>query len=64
MLSGNFLSGRPPQLLITDAYNASYIQARRKLRDEQLLSKFIYLQSSCVCTYVIWLDSGSVLHLK
>jgi len=39
MLAGNFLSGRPPQLLITDAYNASYIQARRKLRDEQLLSK-------------------------
>lgn len=31
----------PPQLLITDAYNASYQQARRKLRDEELLTKII-----------------------
>lgn len=27
-----------PQLFITDAYNAAYTQARRKLRDEELLS--------------------------
>nr|CAB3233517.1 cleavage and polyadenylation specificity factor subunit 2 [Phallusia mammillata] len=39
--SGDSLSSRPPQLLITDAYNAAYIQARRKLRDEQLLTKII-----------------------
>jgi cleavage and polyadenylation specificity factor subunit 2 len=28
-----------PSLLITDAFNASYIQERRRTRDEQLLSK-------------------------
>ncbi len=29
-----------PSLLITDSFNASYVQPRRKQRDEQLLSKF------------------------
>ena len=29
-----------PHLLITDAFNADYVQARRMQRDEQLLSKF------------------------
>ena len=28
-----------PHLLITDAFNADYVQARRMQRDEQLLSK-------------------------
>jgi len=28
-----------PSLYITDAYNANYVQARRRTRDEQLLSK-------------------------
>ena len=29
-----------PSLLITDAFNADYVQPRRRLRDEQLMSKF------------------------
>jgi len=28
-----------PHLLITDAFNADYVQARRMQRDEQLMSK-------------------------
>lgn len=28
-----------PSLLITDAINAQYVQAKRRLRDEQLMSK-------------------------
>lgn len=28
-----------PSLLITDAYNANYVQARRRTRDEQLMSE-------------------------
>ncbi|XP_026691028.2 cleavage and polyadenylation specificity factor subunit 2-like [Ciona intestinalis] len=39
--SGETWSGKPPQLMITDGYNAMYQQARRKLRDEQLLTKII-----------------------
>ena len=29
-----------PSVLITDSFNATYIQARRRARDEQLMSKF------------------------
>lgn len=39
--SGIAGSSRPPQLLITDAFNASYQQTRRKLRDEELLTRII-----------------------
>nr|XP_026691028.1 cleavage and polyadenylation specificity factor subunit 2-like [Ciona intestinalis] len=39
--SGETWSGKPPQLMITDGYNAMYQQARRKLRDEQLLTRII-----------------------
>jgi cleavage and polyadenylation specificity factor subunit 2 len=28
-----------PSVLITDAFNATYVQSRRRLRDEQLMSK-------------------------
>ena len=34
-----------PSLFITDAYNASYNQARRRARDEQLMSKWRQLHS-------------------
>lgn len=37
-----------PSLFITDAYNADYIQARRRTRDEQLLSKLKIINSKCV----------------
>jgi len=29
-----------PSLMITDAFNATYIQSRRRTRDEELMSKF------------------------
>jgi len=29
-----------PSLLITDAFNANYVQARRRLRDEKLMSEY------------------------
>lgn len=32
-----------PSLLITDSFNATYVQPRRKQRDEQLLSKQHFL---------------------
>lgn len=32
-----------PSLLITDAYNANYVQARRRTRDEQLMSESTWL---------------------
>ncbi|CAH1261607.1 CPSF2 [Branchiostoma lanceolatum] len=39
-LNGCVLEGiNRPCLLITDAYNANYVQLRRKLRDEQLLTE-------------------------
>lgn len=37
-----------PSLLITDSYNANYIQPRRRLRDEQLMS-MIYFFYSLYC---------------
>jgi cleavage and polyadenylation specificity factor subunit 2 len=35
-----------PSLLITDAFNATYQQARRRTRDEKLMSVYLYLFSS------------------
>lgn len=35
-----------PSLLITDAFNATYQQARRRARDEKLMSKSFLLQLS------------------
>lgn len=32
-----------PSLLITDSFNATYVQPRRKQRDEQLLSMFLFI---------------------
>lgn len=29
-----------PSLLITDTFNASYVQARRRIRDEKLMSSY------------------------
>jgi len=42
-LNGCVLDGLTrPHLLITDAFNANYTQARRRLRDEQLMSKLCW----------------------
>lgn len=44
-----------PSLLITDSFNATYVQPRRKQRDEQLLSKSSVCQvkidhpNKCIC---------------
>jgi len=38
-----------PHLLITDAFNADYVQARRMQRDEQLLSMLINLLHFHTC---------------
>ena len=32
-----------PSVLITDSFNATYVQARRRARDEQLMSKYTFL---------------------
>lgn len=37
-----------PSLLIMDAYNATYQQARRRARDEKLMSKFLFIAYSKV----------------
>ena len=42
-LNGCILEGKyfsRPHLMITDAFNAQYNQSRRRVRDEQLMSKF------------------------
>lgn len=44
-----------PSLLITDSYNATYLQARRRLRDEQLMSMFLFFLCMCVLIYGILL---------
>ena len=33
-----------PHLMITDAFNAGYNQARRRLRDEQLMSEYYTIE--------------------
>ncbi|XP_077966270.1 cleavage and polyadenylation specificity factor subunit 2-like isoform X2 [Styela clava] len=53
----------PPQLLITDAYNASYQQARRKLRDEELLTKIIETMRSDGNVLIAVDTAGRVLEL-
>lgn len=41
-----------PSLLITDSFNATYVQPRRKQRDEQLLSMyFVTASKNNFCTY-------------
>lgn len=35
-----------PSLLITDTFNASYVQARRRIRDEKLMSNIFCLVKS------------------
>lgn len=43
-----------PSLLITDSYNANYVQLRRRLRDEQLMSMLaLLLLSYYVCLILI-----------
>lgn len=43
-----------PSLLITDSFNAAYVQPRRKQRDELLLSKSGYnIKPSIGCTTVL-----------
>ena len=50
-----------PSLLITDAFNATYVQARRRLRDEQLMSEFAMSASNSstllllFISYLSWL---------
>lgn len=45
-----------PSLLITDAYNATYVQARRRARDEKLMSELIQFallsQLSLLCLII------------
>jgi cleavage and polyadenylation specificity factor subunit 2 len=39
-----------PSLLITDSFNATYQQARRRTRDEKLMSQYKYI----ICIYIIF----------
>lgn len=46
-----------PSLLITDSFNATYVQPRRKQRDEQLLSTYYAMSfvESCGVHGGLWL---------
>lgn len=52
-----------PSLLITDAYNASYQQARRRLRDEQLLTTILQTLRGSGNVLVTVDTAGRVLEL-
>ncbi len=50
-----------PSLLITDTFNASYVQARRRIRDEKLMSELITrLSYFTILTFILPLSSCHV----
>ena len=52
-----------PSLLITDSYNATYVQARRKLRDEQLMTSIVQTVRASGNALVVVDTAGRVLEL-
>jgi cleavage and polyadenylation specificity factor subunit 2 len=49
-------------LLITDAFNADYDQARRRLRDEQLMSEFFVFYLPDLLSRLYFIFSATILH--
>ncbi|KAK2191744.1 hypothetical protein NP493_46g01093 [Ridgeia piscesae] len=63
-LNGCVLDGiGRPHILITDAYNADYIQARRRLRDEQLMTNILQTMRNNGNVLVAVDTAGRVLEL-